>query len=134
MYDIMKHIHNFFIWERVEGEWIIEDGSIDLPFLVDGQYFIMEGSRYNDYKVFKYGTDELEDEEFTGYVLALDVPSSFVQLCTEIKAFIAKPENNSAFTSESFGGYSYTKATGTNGAPLSWQGVFKERLNIWRKV
>lgn len=133
MYEIMKHIRNFFAVESVRGEWKIENGVIALPFLYEGQYFLTEGSLKNDYIVHKYG-ERLEDETFEGYIVALNVPKPFVELCNEIKIWEATPENKSVYTSESFGGYSYTKATGSNGAPLGWQGVFKERLNAWRKI
>lgn len=134
MYEIMKHVRNFFAVESVEGEWTIANGSITLPFLYTGQYFLIEGSKYNGYKVFKYGTDTLTDETFKGYIVALDVPKPFVDLCTEIKAYIASDESKGKYVSESFGGYSYTKATGANGATLSWEGIFRERLNEWRKI
>lgn len=134
MYEIMKHIRNFFAITSVRGEWEIKDGTIDLPFLVDGQYFIIEGSLFNDYVVYKYGTDKLTDEAFEGFIIPLNVPKPFVELCEEIKAFNESPEGKGNYVSESFGGYSYSKATGTNGAPLGWQGIFKERLNEWRKI
>lgn len=134
MYEIMRHIHNFFAVSSEEGEWNITSGSISLPFLYEGQYFLVEGSKYNDYIVYKYGTDTLKDESFKGYIVALNVPKPFVDLCTEIEAWNTANANNSEYVSESFGGYSYTKATGTNGAPLGWQGMFKDRLNTWRKI
>jgi len=133
MYEIMKHIRNFFAITSKKGEWTINNGSIVLPFLYEGQYFLIEGSKYNDYKVYKYGTDTLTNESFEGFIVALDVPKPFVDLCAEITAWKATAKN-ADLVSESFGGYSYTKATGSNGAPLSWQGIFKERLNEWRKI
>ena len=38
------------------------------------------------------------------------------------------------FNSESFGGYSYTRATNSDGLPLTWRDVFRKRLNPWRKL
>ena len=134
MYEIMKHIRNFFAIDSTWGEWEIKDGNIDLPFLVEGQYFLIEGSINNDYVVYKYGTDKLIDEKFEGYIVALNVPKPFVELCNEIEIWKTTPENKGALVSESFGGYSYTKATDASGAVLGWQGVFKDRLNTWRKV
>ena len=40
----------------------------------------------------------------------------------------------SAFTSESFGGYAYSKATNAKGVPLSWKGVFEDDLRPWRMI
>lgn len=129
----MKHIRNFFAVESVKDEWTITNGSIALPFLVEGQYFIIEGSKFNDYIVYKYG-DTLIDETFEGYIIILNVPKPFVELCDEIKVYKESTENKGVFVSESFGGYSYTRATGANGAPLGWQSAFRERLNTWRKI
>jgi signal transduction histidine kinase len=60
---------------------------------------------------------------------------SVVALADEIKQYVksdaGKPSN---FTSESFGGYSYSKATDNNGAPLSWEKVFAGRLNKYRRM
>ena len=39
------------------------------------------------------------------------------------------------FTSESFGGYSYTKATDSaTGQPATWETVFRSQLNPYRKL
>jgi len=56
-----------------------------------------------------------------------------VTLDSEISAYVtANPA--SGYVSESFGGWSGTKATGANGAPLSWKTVYGARLNRWRKI
>ncbi len=68
------------------------------------------------------------------------VPAAVVSLSNEIEAWLVKYGDamNSPFASESFGGYSYTKAQGyasTGGGMLSsWQAVFGNRLNHWRKI
>jgi hypothetical protein len=63
------------------------------------------------------------------------LPPSIIALSAEIKEYndsdAGKP---SPFTSESFGGYAYTKATDANGAPIGWQKAFASRLNKWRKL
>jgi glycosyltransferase involved in cell wall biosynthesis len=44
---------------------------------------------------------------------------------------------NSPYSSESFGGYSYSKASGTDNHGndvTSWQSKFASRLNHWRKI
>ena len=40
----------------------------------------------------------------------------------------------SPYQSESFGGYSYTKASASNGDQVDWKTVFRSRLNRWRKI
>lgn len=115
--------------------YTISGGSIaPHDFLQEGQYFRIVGSVFND-GVYQFPTSELTDEVFNGAVWAMRVPPCVVALAAEIKKFneseAAKP---SAYTSESFGGYAYTKATSSDGAPVGWKTVFAKKLNQWRKL
>ncbi len=89
--------------------------------------------RYND------PTDALIDESFTGAVWAMAVPPAVIALAADIEAWNEKNAEAlaSPYTSESFGGYSYTKATtggvGTNGA-FTWRDQFATSLNKWRRL
>ena len=116
------------------GTYTISGGSIALPFLVSGQYFRIVGSVFND-GVYQYGAAELADETFDGAVWALSLPPDLIALSAEIEEYnkseVGKP---SPFTAESFGGYSYTKATDANGVPIGWQKAFASRLNKYRKL
>jgi hypothetical protein len=77
----------------------------------------------------------LTDEVFEGAVWAMAVPPTLIALAAEIKAYNDSDAGKaSPYTSESFGGYSYTKATDANGAPIGWQKAFASRLNKWRKL
>lgn len=129
---LLMHLHNWFVVGIYAGNYSIKDGSIALPFLVDGQYFRIIGSLFND-GLHKYPASDLIDEDFNGTVWALAVPPAVVSLADEIATWSAKNEP-SAYTSESFGGYSYSKATNANGQPMGWEDVFKSRLNQWRKI
>lgn len=132
LYEVMRHIRNYFLTgTRIAGEFHIEDGSINLP-LIDGQYFLVEGSILND-GVYKYPTNEMKDETFSGYIVPLAVPQDFVNLCTEIDEF-NKKNKPGQYISESFAGYSYSKATDRNGNVASWETVFKKRLDVYRKI
>ena len=133
--EICAELRNYFIKDVYEGSFVIENGTIALEGkLVGGQYFCVQGSIFND-GVHKFGENDLNDETFDGEVWAMAVPPALVALSGEIKAYTesdgAKP---TGYASESFGGYSYTKATGSDGAPLSWQRAFAKRLNRWRKI
>ena len=115
--------------------YTISGGSIaPLDFLREGQYFRIVGSVFND-GVYQYPATSLTDEVFEGAVWAMALPPSILALSAEIKAYndsdAGKP---SPFTSESFGGYAYTKATDSNGAPIGWQKAFASRLSKWRKL
>lgn len=107
-------------------------------FLRAGQYFRVVGSVLND-GVYQYGNCSLRDETFDGAIWAMAVPTEFLHLEEEIKAWRTQYENaaNSPFQSESFAGYSYTKSStngNSGGSVTGWQGVFASRLNKWRKL
>ena len=80
----------------------------------------------------------MTDEEFKGAIWILAVPKAVVELAEEISAWQKQYGTvvSSPYTSESFGGYSYsksggsTKSEGVNG----WQNVFRLRLNSYRKL
>ena len=138
---ICDHIHNYFAGEADihPGAYVIEDGAIDLSgFLAEGQYFRIVGSALND-GVYCYPAEDLTDERFTGEIWAMRVPAALKALAEEITAWQAAHGDAAAgvFQSESFGGYSYTKAAGLDrgGAGGSgWMNVFRARLNPWRKI
>lgn len=133
--EILQHIHNWFV---VPGgvhkdTFTIKDGSITLPFLVSGQYFRIVGSIFND-GLHKYPVEGLTDETFTGEIWAMAVPPYVIALSSEIEQWV-KDNPDTAYVSESFGGYSRTLGTSANtGVPLNWQAVFRGRLNAWRKL
>jgi len=137
--QVLGHIHNWFQVGIYPGEYTIQDGGITLPFLQDGQYFRIVGSVFND-GLHRYGPDMelLQDETFDGSVWALAVPRAVVDLAGEISAWQEKYKDTveSPYTSESFGGYAYTKAGGAGDSTGSggWQAAFRSRLNQWRKV
>ena len=117
------------------GKFEISGGSIAPPdFLQEGQYFRIVGSVFND-GVHQYPASDLKDEVFEGAVWAMRLPPAVIALAAEIDEFnksgAGKP---SVFTSESFGGYSYSKATDSNGKPIGWKQVFADRLREWRKL
>ena len=133
--EICAEIRNYFVREIHHGTFSISGKAIEpLDFLQEGQFFRIVGSVFND-GVYQYPDAKLTDETFDGSIWAMDVPPSLIALASEIeewtKSDAAKP---SPYTSESFGGYSYTKATDANGAPIGWQKAFTSRLNKWRKL
>lgn len=135
--EICAELRNWFVVP--DGvhiqKYTISGGSIaPLDFLQDGQYFRIIGSVFND-GVHQYPADDLTDEVFYGAIWAMAVPPTLIALAAEIdeynKSDAGKP---SPFSSESFGGYAYTKATDASGAPIGWQKAFASRLNKWRKL
>ena len=133
--NLCAELRNYFETEKRFGTFTISGGSISpSDFLQDGQYFRIDGSVFND-GVHRHPAHDLTDETFDGAVWAMAVPPTVVELLHKIDDF-EKAEANSptAYTSESFGGYSYTKATDEYGLPVGWRSVFKTELNKYRKL
>jgi hypothetical protein len=119
-----------------------------LDFLIPGQYFRVTGSVLNDgvYQNTAEGLASLKDETFEGNIWAMAVPPAFLKLCEEIdewqkKYGTADSNNMSPYQSESIAGvYSYSKASGGGSSNSgestanNWQGVYKSRLNKWRRI
>lgn len=136
--QVLRHLNNWFLVGIHEGEFAVENGSITLPSLQNNQYFRVCGSVFND-GLHQYPAVDLTDEVFTGSVWALAVPKAVVSLSEDIAAWQEKNGEAAAspYTSESFGGYSYTKSAGGKSAAAvatGWQDAFRGRLNDWRKL
>lgn len=141
--ELCRECKNYFLRDRENdihtGTFEINGGEIEpLPFLSNGQYFRIVGSVFND-GVHKYGDpfdEALTDERFDGAVWAMSVPPAFIALAEEIGNWQTQNADavSSPYQSESFGGYSYSKATGADGGGLSWTDQFSGKLKNWRKV
>lgn len=137
--QVLTHLHNWFQVGIYPGTYTIQDGGIALPFLRDGQYFRICGSIFND-GLHRYGPEMelLQDETFDGAVWSLAVPKAVVELAGEIAAWQEKygAVVDSPYTSESFAGYSYSKASGAGDSTGSggWRAAFRARLNPYRKL
>lgn len=134
--EILAHLKNWFLYDYLDGHFVISDGRITLTHVTQGQYFRIIGSRLND-GVYKYGEESLTDEEFDGSVWALAVPKRLLDLAEEISTWQEKngDVSTSPYTSESFGGYSYSTANdNASGNAVTWQSAFRCRLNVWRKI
>lgn len=128
---VLMYLNNWFVVGRYDDTYTIEDGGITLPFLVDGQYFRIVGSLFND-GVYRYPA-ELTDETFDGSVWAMAIPKALLPKVEEITAWTAKNGDSGPYTSESFGGYSYSKATNSKGLAVGWRDVFAAQLAPWKK-
>lgn len=136
--QVLTHLNNWFLVPGGihEGTYTIEDGGIALPFLANGQYFRICGSVFND-GLHQYPSGDLKTETFDGAVWALAVPQAVIDLATEIEAWQTKNGDASVspYQSESFGGYSYSKATDSaSGGTVTWKSAFRSRMNAWRKL
>ena len=141
LYELCLELNNFFEYARYIGDVAIVDGNVQTELLEDGQYFRIVGSVFND-GVYQYPQRQLKDEVYHGGLWAMAIPAEVIALNAEIDAWKNKymsldGEGMSPYQSESFGGYSYTKASGNSNGGNSiagWQDIFSNRLNKWRKL
>lgn len=129
---VLRYLRNWFVADIRTGEFIVESGTITLPFLRESQYYRILGSALND-GIHKYGDGiELPNEEFYGEIWALNIPPSLLETVMRIEEWEKKNAEaaHSPYTQESFGGYSYQKRADGNG----WESAFRSELSVWRKL
>ena len=151
--ELCQELRNWFdrYQPKLLGKFIVENGVIfyatnglNVPLsergLQQNQYYRIIGSVFND-GVHKYvDSESLTDEIFNGAVWFMAIPPAVISLSEEIDAWVTKygETASSPFSSESFGGYSYSKGGGSFGggsdSSVTWQSIFKNRLNKWRKL
>ena len=133
--ELCAEVRNYFETDKRFGDFTISGGTFaPSDFIQDGQYFRIVGSTFND-GVYRYPATGLTDETFTGAVWAMSLPPDFIALSAEIEEYNNSDAGKaSPYISENFGGYGYTKATDSNGAPIGWQKAFASRINQWRKL
>ena len=144
--EVCAEIKNYFTYaeDRHIGDFAITDGHItpSVDFLTE--YYRIVGSRLND-GVHKVGDTLVDEGTFHGAVWVMSIPADFLALVGEIETWQEKNGGAdsvamSPFQSESFGGYSYSKASGGSGSGSSgqtgptWQSQYAKRLNIYRKI
>ena len=131
--QILAYLHDDFAKQTLpEQEWTITDGTMEVPGALSGQYVRIIGSVLND-GVYQYPLTGLTDETFTGTVRLLAIKKAVLEMVPEIGAW-CKKNQPTAYTSESFSGYSYSKATNSNGIAAGWQDVFRAQLAPYRKM
>lgn len=142
--ELCQELKNYFdkAQPKFFGEIVIEDGNIKnaefLEAVKPNQYFRIVGSIFND-GVYSFKEElSLVDETFDGAIWLMAVPKAVLQLEKEIEDWQTEYAKalQSPYQSESFGGYSYTKASGgkNGGGAVTWQDAFATRLNLYRRI
>lgn len=134
--EVLHLLRNWFEREKIFGSFKVEGGTLvgeSVP-LQQGQYYRIIGSVFND-GVHKKGDQLVDEDTFDGAVWTLAIPKEVIDLAADIEEWITANQAAimSPYQSESFGGYSYTKAS-VNGSNPTWQNTFASRLNLWRKI
>lgn len=141
--QICQYLRNWFERTKLFGEIVIEGGVISIGgnviSLLDGQYFRIIGSVLND-GVHAYPASDLQDETFNGAIWCMAVPPVIVELAEDIQKWTEDNEAaiSSPYSSESFGGYSYSLKSGSDSSGsqggVTWESQFASRLSPWRKI
>ena len=150
--ELCAYLRNYFLRDYLNpdadihhGTFTVSDGQMQaLSFLVPGQYFRVIGSVFND-GVWQYRpggeAEGMTDETFDGTIWAMSVPPAVLALVEEIDSWRAANADalSSPYQSESFGGYSYSKASGggaggSGTAAWGWQDQFASRLAPYRRL
>ena len=145
--ELCGYLNNYFLVKPNgihRGQFEIDGNGLVCDFLQEGQYFRVKNSVFNN-GVYKYQSDDMVPEIFTGEVWAMAVPPAVIALLSEIQAWNEKyggvnSTNYSPFVSESFNNYSYSKGgranstSSSSGTPMTWKEVFADRLARWRKI
>ena len=136
---LCKELNNWFEYKKVFFFFYIEKGKIKENLgLLEEQCFRIADSVFND--GVHTLNDNLKDEVFDGAIWLMAVPKEVLDLCDKITDWEDKYGEAvlSPYTSESFGGYSYTKSESSSGngdsKSISFRNVFCNELNNWRKV
>lgn len=140
---VMNEVKNHFVSAVADGEFTIRDGVLLFPGDAPGcGYMALAGAQNSGVWEAQAADGGMqlsrdgvlcESETFCGSVFCLRPPRSFFALVEQIDEWI---EHNpvGAFVSESFGGYTYNRATGTAGLPATWQQTFQARLAPYRRM
>lgn len=136
--ELCKELKNWFEKDKIFDRFTIEGGTLNLPKAQVGQYFRIIDSVFND-GVYQYPAENLTDETFDGAVWLMAVPKEVLDKVEEMTKWETDNAQaiNSPYTSESFGGYSYSKSAsgdGSGASSASWQGHYRSWLNKYRKI
>lgn len=135
---VCEYLNNYFWRTKIEGKFVIEDGSIEVTSLKEGQYFRILGSDLND-GVYVYPATDLKDEEFEGAIWSMAVPQTVIDLLPQIEEWeslygSASSPALSPFNSESFGNYSYSKGSASSGVSNGFATAFGAKLAPFRRL
>lgn len=143
---VCANIRNYFTYESDKhfGDFAIVDGLITPSFDIPTDYIRIVGSHLND-GVHKRENDSfslVDEGEFHGAVWVMSPPKDFLELVKTMEDWQAKygninSEAMSPFNSESFGGYSYSKSSGSSdgsGGAADAIRLFARQLDMYRRI
>lgn len=137
---ICAWLKNHFLYKKYEGTFTLVSGIAPLDSLLDGQYFVIVNSVLNN-GVFQNTAEslaKLRPETFTGRIWSMSVPVDFEELIADSNAFEEKVQElgvaDKGFSSESFGGYSYSLPSSAPAYLTEWAKRLDRGFSIYRKI
>lgn len=140
--SLMRAVHNFFETGYRATTYTVRGGVISpADVFTPGMYIAVTRDSVFYSGVWRMGDggklegipEGLPDETFFGRVYMLHPPADFLDLHGRIAEFEQKTPNG-GYQSESFGEYSYTRASGKSGGVLGWQEAFADDLRPYRRM
>lgn len=137
--QILHYINNWFVCDIHKGVFSLDGAhNFSPPFESSARFFRIVGSAQNDGVI--SGDETPVAETFEGEIWELAIPPAILQIVGDVSAWQERYGESalSPFTSESFGGYSYSKAaaqtSSASGGGADWLQTFAARLRPWRKI
>lgn len=131
--DVIERINADFTRYREYGDFTVSGGSLVGVEVPDGAYFWVSGSTLND-GLHVAPDSGMEDESFTGEVDVLAIPKTFQRVVENMSDWVKK-HPSTGYSSESFGGYSYSMPSNSKtGMAADVFDVFRTSLNRWRRL
>lgn len=131
--EMMWDHRNFFPGEHWScTKHPIQSGSIQLPGLEVGDYYMIEGSKRNN-GLHIHGESDLVGETLTGCVTECRIPKDFIKWNEQVNVWFKEeyPKIYSVFESESYGGYAYKLKAEDKRVYMQ---VFADQSRRWRKI
>lgn len=145
--QICAKIRNYFTQDadKLIGDYSVVEGCLvpSVP-LQEGQYYRIVGSVFND-GVHAYNDFLVDETKFHGAVWLMRIPKELIEISEEMQAWMdlyggVDSVVMSPYQSESFGGYTYSKASagrgdgGNGGSQMTVWDAFESKLSIYRKL
>lgn len=128
---VLAYLRNYFEQGGVEGTFNVTKEGVEG---VEARFIRITGSMLNDGVYDLEEANAFTEETFTGRIDFLAIPKALQCTVKSIEKWSAEDaDRRSPYTSESFGGYSYSRKTNADGS-WSWKDEFADELKQWRKL
>lgn len=148
IFNVCSYLNNYFVqgMPQEEGVFALKDRQIalegDYPrgrwlLLTSGIgiFRISEKTEMDDGFVYTLDYADGIDHEWQGIVYMMNLPLSFIGMCTRINAWTNSQHGQPTTLQREHvvGLYSWEAAVGADGLPIGWQEIFRNELRLHPK-